>query len=231
VQCNSLLVKGNNARKYKSTFIYKQSKEHQSMATMASGPAKIERQISLPMSQAVKIAWRNITIRLSRALITGAGTLLGIAFLMSVFTSSLVQQAQGIVISPAEQQKNAWLVVMSLLVSVVGITNAMLMSVTERYKEIGTIKCLGALDNFIVKMFLIESGLLGLVGSAIGALVGAVFMLFTGLGALGKLNWMQLLISYGICLVLGTVLSIVAAVPPAIRAAKMPPADAMRSEI
>jgi predicted lysophospholipase L1 biosynthesis ABC-type transport system permease subunit len=201
------------------------------MATMASGPAKIERQISLPMSQAVKIAWRNITIRLSRALITGAGTLLGIAFLMSVFTSSLVQQAQGIVISPAEQQKNAWLVVMSLLVSVVGITNAMLMSVTERYKEIGTIKCLGALDNFIVKMFLIESGLLGLVGSAIGALVGAVFMLFTGLGALGKLNWMQLLISYGICLILGTVLSIIAAVPPAIRAAKMPPADAMRSEI
>jgi len=201
------------------------------MATMASGPAKIERQISLPMSQAIKIAWRNITIRLSRALITGAGTLLGIAFLMSVFTSSLVQQAQGIIISPAEQQKNAWLVVMSLLVSVVGITNAMLMSVTERYKEIGTIKCLGALDNFIVKMFLIESGLLGLVGSAIGALVGAVFMLATGLGALGKLNWMQLLVSYGICLVLGTVLSIVAAVPPAIRAAKMPPADAMRSEI
>jgi predicted lysophospholipase L1 biosynthesis ABC-type transport system permease subunit len=201
------------------------------MATMASGPAKIERQISLPMSQAVKIAWRNITIRLSRALITGAGTLLGIAFLMSVFTASLVQQAQGIEISPAQQQKNAWLVVMSLLVSVVGITNAMLMSVTERYKEIGTIKCLGALDNFIVKMFLIESGLLGLVGSAIGALVGAVFMLFTGLGALGRLNWMQLLISYGICLLLGTVLSIVAAVPPAIRAAKMHPADAMRSEI
>jgi predicted lysophospholipase L1 biosynthesis ABC-type transport system permease subunit len=201
------------------------------MATMASGPAKIERQISLPMSQAIKIAWRNITIRLSRALITGAGTMLGIAFLMSVFTSSLVQQAQGIVISPAEQQKNAWLVVMSLLVSVVGITNAMLMSVTERYKEIGTIKCLGALDNFIVKMFLIESGLLGLVGSAIGALIGAIFMLATGFGALGKLNWMQLLISYGICLILGTVLSIVAAVPPAIRAAKMPPADAMRSEI
>ena len=201
------------------------------MATMASGPAKVERQISLPMSQAVKIAWRNITIRLSRALITGAGTMLGIAFLMSIFTANLVQQAQGTIISPAEQQKSAWLVVMSLLVSVVGITNAMLMSVTERFQEIGTIKCLGALDNFIVKMFLIESGLLGLVGSAIGALVGAVFMLFTGLGVLGKLNWMQLLISYGICLVLGTVLSIVAAVPPAMRAAKMQPADAMRSEI
>jgi ABC-type antimicrobial peptide transport system permease subunit len=120
---------------------------------------------------------------------------------------------------------------MSLLVSVVGITNAMLMSVTERYREIGTIKCLGALDNFIVRMFLIESGLLGLVGSAIGAAVGALFMLCTGFGVLGKLNWIQLLASYGICLILGTLLSILAAVPPAIRAAKMPPADAMRTEI
>jgi len=201
------------------------------MATMASGPAKIERQISLPMSQAVKIAWRNITIRLSRAIITGAGTLLGIAFLMSVFTANFVQQAQGIEISAAQQQKNAWLVVMSLLVSVVGITNAMLMSVTERYKEIGTIKCLGALDNFVVRMFLIESGLLGLVGSAIGAGVGMFFMLATGLSVLDQLNWSGLLASFGICILLGTVLSVVAAVPPAIRAAKMPPADAMRTEI
>jgi len=201
------------------------------MATTASGSAKIERQISLPMSQAVKIAWRNITIRLSRAIITGAGTLLGIAFLMSVFTANFVQQAQGIEISAAQQQKNAWLVVMSLLVSVVGITNAMLMSVTERYKEIGTIKCLGALDNFVVRMFLIESGLLGLVGSAIGAAVGMLFMLATGLSVLGQLNWSGLFASFGICILLGTVLSVVAAVPPAIRAAKMPPADAMRTEI
>lgn len=201
------------------------------MATMATGPAKIERQISLPMSQAFKIAWRNITIRIARAAITGAGTMLGIAFLMSVFASNFVQQAQGIQISPAEQQKSAWLVVMSLLVSVVGITNAMLMSVTERYKEIGTIKCLGALDNFVVRIFLIESGLLGMVGSAIGAFFGTLFMLATGLSVLGKLNWMGLLASFGICILLGTVLSIVAAVPPAMRAAKMPPADAMRTEI
>ena len=201
------------------------------MATMSSNPGKSERQISLPFSQAFKIALRNITIRIGRAMITGAGTLLGIAFLMSVFTSTAIQQAKGVEILAAQQQKNTWLVVMSLLVSVVGITNAMLMSVTERYKEIGTIKCLGALDNFIIKLFLIESGLLGFFGSLIGAILGMGFMLLTGLEVLGAIDWPALLLQLGMCIIIGTVLSIVAAVPPAMRAAKMQPADAMRTEI
>ena len=131
------------------------------MASMSAGPVKIERQISLPFSQALKIAYKNIVIRLGRAFITGAGTMLGIAFLMSVFTGNLAQQASGVPIEASQAQKNIWLVVMSLLVSAVGITNSMLMSVTERYKEIGTMKCLGALDNFIVKLFILVSGVLG----------------------------------------------------------------------
>lgn len=201
------------------------------MASISSTPAKIEQQISLPFNQAFKIALRNITIRLARAMITGAGTMLGIAFLMSVFTSSAIQVAKGIDISVAQQQKNTWLVVMSLLVSVVGITNAMLMSVTERYKEIGTLKCLGALDNFVVKLFLIEAGLLGFFGSLIGAIIGMLFMLVTGLAVLGTINWADLMVKLGICIVLGTCLSIMAAVPPAMRAARMPPVEAMRSEV
>ena len=194
-------------------------------------PAKIDRQISLPLSQAMKIAYRNITIRLGRAMITGAGTMLGIAFLMSVFTGNLAQEALGLIPSAAQTQKNTWLVVMSLLVSVVGITNSMLMSVTERYKEIGTMKCLGALDNFIVKLFLLESGFLGFFGSLIGALIGALFILITKLGALGNLDWGRLLIYLVGCVVIGTILSIVAALGPAMRAAKMAPVDAMRSEV
>lgn len=203
------------------------------MAIRASAP--IEKQISLPIGQAMKIALRNITIRLGRAMITGAGTMLGIAFLMSVFTSALVQQASGAVIQASQQQKSVWLVVMSLLVSVVGITNSMLMSVTERYKEIGTMKCLGALDNFIVKLFLLESGMLGFFGALFGALIGGIFMLLPSLvsnpGILGKLDWLGFLVKIGLCVIIGTVLSILAAVPPAMRAATMPPADAMRTEI
>ncbi len=201
------------------------------MAASNLSPVKIDRQISLPMNQAIKIALRNITIRLGRALITGAGTMLGIAFLMSVFTANLAQQALGVQTSVAQQQKATWLVAMSLLVSVVGITNSMLMSVTERYKEIGTMKCLGALDNFIVKLFLLESGFLGFFGSLFGATLGALFILVSKTGALGKLDWMQLFLYWLMCIAIGTVLSIVAAMGPAIRAARMAPVDAMRTEV
>lgn len=198
---------------------------------MSSQSPRVERQISLPFKQAFKIAWRNITIRLGRAMITGAGTMLGIAFLMSVFTSRLVMEAKGVTISDAQQQKNNWLVIMSLLVSFVGITNSMLMSVTERYKEIGTFKCLGALDNFIVKLFLIESGLLGFFGSFSGSIIGVFFVLITNLDALGSLDWLRTLLFMVICIGLGTFLSIAAALPPALRAAKMQAVDAMRTEV
>lgn len=201
------------------------------MAAMSSGSGRVERQISLPFNQAFKIALRNITIRLGRAMITGAGTMLGIAFLMSVFGSNLMLQAKGITPSAAEQQKATWLVAMSLLVSFVGITNSMLMSVTERYKEIGTFKCLGALDSFIIKLFLIESGLLGFFGSLVGALVGLFFVLLTNLSHVTSLNWAQVILNLLFCIVLGTFISVAAALPPAIRAAKMQAVDAMRTEV
>src|SRR5205814_4720501 len=82
-----------------------------------------------------------------------------------------------------EQEAHArqiWLVVMSLIVCTVGITNSMLMSVTERFKEIGTMKCLGALDSFIVKLFLIEACLLGMTASLIGYLIGFGFAMVAG---------------------------------------------------
>lgn len=198
---------------------------------MSTQSPRVERQISLPFNQAFKIAWRNITIRLGRAMITGAGTMLGIAFLMSVFASRLVMEAKGVTISDAQQQKNNWLVIMSLLVSFVGITNSMLMSVTERYKEIGTFKCLGALDNFIVKLFLIESGLLGLFGSLSGSVIGLFFVLITNLDALASMDWGRTLVYLLVCVGLGTFLSIAAALPPALRAAKMQAVDAMRTEV
>ncbi len=198
---------------------------------MSSQSPRVERQISLPFKQAFKIAWRNITIRLGRAMITGAGTMLGIAFLMSVFASKLMMEAKGVTISDAQSQKNNWLVIMSLLVSFVGITNSMLMSVTERYKEIGTFKCLGALDNFIVKLFLIESGLLGFFGSLAGSILGLASVVLTNLGYIGALNWGRSLLSMVICIGLGTFLSIAAALPPALRAAKMQAVDAMRTEV
>src|SRR5207245_11646074 len=65
-----------------------------------------------------------------------------------------------------------WLIGLALLVAFVGILNAMLMSVTERFREIGTMKCLGALDGFIIKLFLLESLFHGVIGTIVGIVLG-----------------------------------------------------------
>jgi len=141
--------------------------------------------------------------------------------------------------------RGVWLVTLSLMVCVVGITNAMLMSVTERFREIGTMKCLGALDKFVVKLFLIESSLQGVAGSVIGAFIGFMLAFLRALFTYhvkdletGQSYWLTLrffplasvLAWMVIALVVGIVLSIVAAIYPAVRAARMEPVQAMRVE-
>jgi len=231
---------------------------------------KIQRQITLPWSEAVRISVRNVTIRLGRTMITASGIVLGIAFLSSVWTSGVIQdglqQAQlqqerelvaatasdqaesdsaesEATAGPSETEKQAqgskriWLVVMSLLVCGVGITNAMLMSVTERFREIGTMKCLGALDNFIVRLFLIEAIALGILGSVLGTIFGHLAMLGIfairerSLSVAAKMDWSQMLTYLLLCVLIGTVLSLVSAIAPAVRAARMRPAAALQSEI
>ena len=73
---------------------------------------------------------------------------------------------------PQRRIQTNWLIGLALLVAFVGILNAMLMSVTERFREIGTMKCLGALDSFIVKLFLIESFFQGGAGTVAGHPLG-----------------------------------------------------------
>ena len=126
-----------------------------------------------------------------------------------------------------------WLICISLLVCGVGITNAMLMSVTERYREIGTMKCLGALDSFIVKLFILESTFQGVAGTIIGIVLGLIINVLASLMAFGwaaydyfpglDILWIALY-----ALIIGTVLSVVGAVLPALRAARMAPVEAMR---
>jgi ABC-type lipoprotein release transport system permease subunit len=138
-----------------------------------------------------------------------------------------------------EKVRLIWLVSMSLLVATIGIVNSMLMSVTERYKEIGTMKCLGALDSLVVRLFLLEAGLLGMLGGGAGVLAGGGLMLLLqyarhGGKVLAQAQpvwgvvplWLALLLA----IPLGGLLSLGAALYPAWRAAKMPPAAALRSE-
>lgn len=209
--------------------------------------AGIKRQIVLPNRVALRMCWKSIVIRLGRAAITASGIFLGIAFFASVMTSSAIIDAarvkseqEGLTVrqsldDPASDNLKArqiWLVIMALMVSVVGIANSMLMSVTERFREIGTMKCLGALDKFIVKLFLFESALLGLLGSLLGALLGILIMWlvlsFRYNFDAPYLQFLEILLLSGI---LGLVLAVIAAILPAREAARMPAAAALRVDV
>jgi predicted lysophospholipase L1 biosynthesis ABC-type transport system permease subunit len=214
-------------------------------------------QVNLPLSKAVEISFNSVKIRFGRSLITVSGIVLAIAFLMSIWTGNsivqglksagdpklnLILQQKGIDVDPdsvaslQEQSKNNWLVVLSLLVCLVGITNAMLMSVTERFREIGTMKCMGALDGFIIKLFLLESSFMGTAGTVLGTILGLVLSMLLATTSYGTalfdhVPWMDVAQSGVMAVAIGSVLSLLGGILPAYRAAKMEPVDAMRLEV
>ncbi len=196
----------------------------------------IRSQITLPTSTAFQMCLRSVFIRIGRVAITASGIFLGIAFFASVKMTALILAASAVADQTLEgdEARTTWLIVMALLVSVVGICNSMLMAVTERFQEIGTMKCLGALDAFIVKLFLIESGVLGALAGVTGSLVGCVIMYivntFRYQFKFGQVagGMLQIIV---LSVVLGTVLSVVAAILPARQAARMPAAAALRTTV
>lgn len=132
--------------------------------------------------------------------------------------------------------RRLWLVLMSLMVCTIGICNSMLMSVTERFKEIGTMKCLGALDRFVVTLFLLESMFLGMIASLLGAIVGfGAIVLSAGFGkgwaTVFQASPGEVVMVFVWAILTGGLLTVIATIAPAIQAAKMPPAAALRMEI
>ncbi|MCS7066157.1 MAG: FtsX-like permease family protein [Fimbriimonadales bacterium] len=208
------------------------------MSITQTDEGTIRKQVQLPLAVAFRISLLNIRVRFLRALITAAGVMLGIALFTAVRTANLyappIDPNDPVALETATRQ--TWLVVMSLVLSAVGITNSMLMAVAERFREIGTMKCLGALDSFIVKLFFIEAGLMGVVASLVGFVVGwglvsliNLFRLGAAMfGAVSPLAWLVLL---GQAVGIGVVLTVIATILPAYRAAKMPPAAALRVEV
>jgi len=219
------------------------------MAQLAKGG--IRSQIELPFTEAVRISFQSLRIRFWRSMITTAGILLGIAFFVAVLSGSEIsrvmvklQGSEAVVTAIDEVQtgrvstQQIWLIVMSLIVCVVGIANSMLMAVTERFREIGTMKCLGALNRFVVELFLLESGFQGLAGAIVGAFIGFISIILLSLKDYGLDIFigfpqyiLRILIYMGIACILGMILAVVGAAGPAYRAAQLPPAEAMRVEV
>ncbi len=212
----------------------------------------VPEQVSVSWATSLVISWAGLKRRFLRSLITMTGVILAIAFLAYMLT---VQNVTGALVAANDNDLNVLLqeagidilaktgtdrmtillLGLSLLTCMVGIVNAMLMSVTERIREIGTLKCLGAKDLFIIKTYFIESSLQGICGALLGMTLGAVVAVVALLANYGKyvfahfpvLPVAQVLL---ISLLCGSLISIFAAILPAYMAAKKQPVDALRVE-
>ena len=235
------------------------------IAPKAGRGSKVARQVVLPFRKSLEISLKSIQVRFFRSMITVASLVLAVAFLSFTLTGAdvavgLLQSGEpqlrlalvdagydlpslpSAAVSPAAEAarlttspKERWIVILSLLVCTVGIVNAQLMAVTERFREIGTMKCLGALDRFILRLFLLEAGMQGLAGSLLGAVCGVLIGLLVGLvrfgwAAVANVSLVALGATLGLSVAVGAGLSLLGVVYPAAVAARMRPVEAMRAQ-
>jgi hypothetical protein len=174
------------------------------------------------------MAMSSLKQRISRAVLTLLTISTATAFMMYLLTMPRSD-------NPVDVQSWRLMMVLSLVVSGAGVLNTMLMSVTQRYREIGTMKCLGALNSFILFSVLVEAAILGLVGAIAGAVMGFVASILLAMldhgtqvfSAMEVDGWpLKMLFVF----IIGMLLTTFGAFFPAIIAARMPPMEAMRGE-
>jgi putative ABC transport system permease protein len=118
--------------------------------------------------------------------------------------------------------------VIALVVGAIGIANITLVSVTERTKEIGIMKAVGATNRDTMQLFLTEAVLLG----GIGAIVGVPLGLLVGFGAAvyAEVSFTLPIDWIVFSVVMGVTTGVVAGLYPAWRASKVDPIEALRYE-
>jgi len=121
----------------------------------------------------------------------------------------------------------------SLFIGGIGIANTMFTSVLERTREIGIMKAIGAKNSDILLIFLIEAGMLGLIGGIVGAIIGlslAYFVSSIASSALGGLDF-KVVVSFPLlfaAISFSLVIGVISGVFPAYQASKLSPVEALR---
>jgi putative ABC transport system permease protein len=192
-----------------------------------------------PMAAAFVFAMQGIRLRLGRMALVFLGICLAMAFMSALLTTDVLYRFIPAEAAEGKQSAGAfrWMWVgVALLISSSGTLNAILMSVTERIKEIGTLKCLGAKNIHIIQIFVYESALLGLLGGLVGGGLGYLFAVSSFvlnisshyLSAAGLFQAAKVIL---LCAGISTTLALLASVIPVLVAARIEPASAMRYEV
>ncbi len=191
--------------------------------------------VEFSSKEAFNLSLKNIRRRFARAAITIVTIGLGISFLTFLTTASIFfRQHTETGISIGAYQY--WLAFISLLLCVASITNSMTIAVYERSKEIGIIKCLGALNRHILLLFFVESTIMSLIGGVLGFLCGsvtamAIYGFQLGFSMVLKIPLVELLFSFGLAVMGAFTIGTSATVYPAYKAAKSEPVEAFRVEV
>lgn len=146
------------------------------------------------------------------------------------FTITQNNELVSIVIDSAKYIVMAAIIIgiITLLGSVIGLMNIMLVSVAERTREIGISKALGARSATIKQQFLTESILISLMGGVVGVILGMLMGNLIGmlLSASFVIPWLWITVGVSLCALVG----VVSGIYPALKASKLDPIVALRYE-
>jgi putative ABC transport system permease protein len=118
--------------------------------------------------------------------------------------------------------------IITLIGAAIGLMNIMLVSVTERTREIGTLKAIGASGKNIRLQFLLEAIVICQLGGVLGILLGIIAgnAVSLSIGGAFVIPWMWILMGVGFCLIVG----LISGIYPAFKASKLDPIEALRYE-
>jgi len=199
---------------------------------MAAGRAHIS------VGELARLSLTQITRRGDRSILTMGCVALGLGFLVDLLLTDAFYSAYAQIGATAASVDKTyyWILVVSLTVSVVGIANAMLISVQERVREIGTMRCLGATGGTILGLFLMEAAIQGAAGGAAGCALGSTAALLSvgstvGFDILLRVPAATTIAILAGSLALAVALSTAATLYPAYRASRLDPVEALSYEL